>query len=542
VVTELPLSGTGGPVVFGLCHARKQCQPAPLDNENDSIRQNTLGPSAGGRVPMNKQLSFTWAYWIATTFLILGYAGFLVTHGESIAGGSDSSGYFNSAKLLEHGRLIDSIRTIEGLGSPDWHYYYQQPLGYSVMDESPAMVPTYPIGLPLMLLAGSWVAGWEHTAILVNVLCALGSGLMVALLGRDYFKLRGPWILASVTLLWFCPLFVFFSLQPMSDMPATFWVLLIFYASARSPNSIKWSMVAGAAMGMAVLVRPTNLLVGIPVAVLVGLNWRSWLAIILGGLPFAILQAAYNHQLYGDVFASGYGNIFALFKTDYARHNIVHFAHWIPRLLTPVVLLALGLPWFVRQMPRMVTASALWIIILIGFYAFYYHSGETWWYLRFILPCFPILILAATMSAQHLTDRWRSHGGRIAIAVLFTVLTGAHLVQLCRQLYVTDVKRTETAYFNVTRWLETQVPDNSIIAAMQASGALHYYTKFPLLRYDLMPPEDFTRAAEIARAQDRPIYAPLFPFELEEVVEAKLGGTWEKVATIDYITIWRLQP
>ena len=44
----------------------------------------------------------------------------------------------------------------------------------------------------------------------------------------------------------------------------------------------------------------------------------------------------------------------------------------------------------------------LWAGLLTGLYAFYFHSGETWWYLRFILPAFPVLILAALVVLQRL--------------------------------------------------------------------------------------------------------------------------------------------
>ena len=80
------------------------------------------------------------------------------------------------------------------------------------------------------------------------------------------------------------------------------------------------------------------------------------------------------------------------------------------------------------------------------------------------------------------------------------------------------------------------------MAAMQASGALHYYADYSLVRYDLMSAKEFSMVVKVATANGQTIYAPLFPFEINRVVEAGLGGKWQKVAIIDYITIWKLQP
>jgi hypothetical protein len=108
------------------------------------------------------------------------------------------------------------------------------------------------------------------------------------------------------------------------------------------------------------------------------------------------------------------------------------------------------------------------------------------------------------------------------------------------QLDVTHVKSADRAYYNTNEWLLNNVSDDAIMVAMQASGSLHYYTDYPLVRYDLTSPEKLTLILESARQHEQPIYAPLFPFEIDAVVTAKLGGDWEKVATVGYITIWKL--
>lgn len=492
----------------------------------------------------NPLTKHTWrqAIRIGIAVVVLVYAWFLCTRGVSIASASDASGYFNSARLLADGATGSPVKSIPGLQPPAWNYYYQQPLGFVAENDSTLLRPTYPVGLPLLLLVAAKLVGWQHAAILVNVLSALGIGWLTVLLGRRFCELRWPWLLTAVALLLGCPLLIYFSLQPMSDVAATFWTLLAILAAAQSRGKWSWGWISGAAVGIAVLVRPTNALVLLPVAFLMGCNWRAWLALIVAGLPFAAIQAVYNLWIYGHIFTSGYGDVSHLLQSKFVAHNLAHFSHWIPQLLTPLVILALGLPWLVRRNPRVTIAFVSWFTVLTGFYAFYYHSGETWWYLRFILPMFPVLILCAAMVAQKLTDLLPSQVWRASLLALVVLLGSNHLFKLNHKLDVTSVRHADQAYLDTMQWLKNNAPDNAVVTAMQASGALHFYTDFPLVRYDLLPPEEFTRVARIISANQQPIYAPLFPFELEQVVEANLGGRWEKVATIDYVTIWRLQP
>ena len=468
------------------------------------------------------------------------YAGFLITRGVSFASSSDASGYFNSAQLLANAEASTPIKTIPHFTSSDGDYYFQQPLGFAVDNESLSLVPTYPPGLPLHLLIAAQVVGWDHAAILVNVLGALLSGWLTFLLARKYCHLSPAWALASTLLLWACPLFVFFSLQPMSDMPSTGWCLLAFFSALNSRQRATWGLLAGIAVGIAVLLRPTNLFVMLPVLMILRGSFKAWGLLVLGGLPFAVIQIGYNLKAYGEILTTGYGDISTLLQSEFVAHNSIHFAQWIPQLLTPAIILAVAIPWLLDYYPRLIPAMIAWIVALIAFYTFYYHAGETWWYLRFILPVFPFLILAALMVGQRLAEYIRSPWLRTILPLVLLGSALSYQFHMNRQLIVTHVKHADRAYYDTNEWLLNNVPDDAIMLAMQASGSLHYYTDFPLVRYDLASPEKLARVLESARQHGQPIYAPLFPFEIDAVVTAKMGGEWEKVATVGHITIWKL--
>ena len=70
----------------------------------------------------------------------------------------------------------------------------------------------------------------------------------------------------------------------------------------------------------------------------------------------------------------------------------------------------------------------------------------------------------------------------------------------------------------------------------------YFYTSFPVIRWDLMPPERFASLLTKLNASRRPFYAVLFQFEHEDVRWERLPAAWEKIAMVDGVGIWRLDP
>lgn len=518
---------------------------------NDSLRLSTtkmMDASDDRGLPASPPTRFYLSRRIQTiaglVLLLLisgGYTGFLITNGASYAGGSDASGYFNSTHLFSQGQIHAPILTIPHFTPSDGNYFFQQPLGFTSNSEDQTLLPTYPPGLPLHLLIATQFVSWDHAAILINVLSSLLSGVVIFLLGRKFCHLKPFWAVAATCLIWACPLFVFFALQPMTDVLSTAWCLLAFYSAMHFRNHVAWSVLTGAAVGIAVLVRPTNLIVMIPILFILRLDLKSWFFLILGGIPFAGFQIFYNYIAYGKALTTGYGDISSIMKSDFVGHNALHFTHWIPQLLSPTVLLVFGIPWLWKYYPRLIPAMGVWIVGLITFYAFYFHSGETWWYLRFILPTFPFLILLALMVAQKLSEFIRGSRIRTGISIVLIGIALGYQYHLNRELNVTAVRHSERVYRDTSLWLQEHVPENALMVAMQTSGSLHFYNNYPLIRYDLINPEKFAQIRDSAKQHGQPIYAPLFPFEIDRVVTAKLGGEWEKVTTVAHVSIWKLK-
>lgn len=475
----------------------------------------------------------------AVCAVALAYLWFIRIHTSPYAVASDASGYLNLARLLDHGELTPSVGHIEGLHPPDWDYYYQQPLGFTVDRQSGIMTPTYPVGLPLQLWLASRVVGLEYASMLLNVALAAASGWLMVGLGRA-LGLSWAWALAGAAVLWACPLFVLHNLQPMSDVPAMVWCMAAVLCALHSRERWGWGLAAGAGMAMAVLVRPSNLLLIVPLAAIFGLRWRTWAAFTAGGLPGALFLAWFNLQLYGTAFTTGYGDVRSAFSSEFVPHNTAHVLLWTLKLLSPAWAVALvGLVWLKRQV---MGASLLlcWTAVFFGFYVFYYHTGETWWYLRFLLPVFPALILLGLFGARALLDRFAPANRRLAIAIPVLAATLLFQMHLSRDLHVTDVKHSDLLYVKLADWMRQHAPSDAIVLQMQTSGAFLFYTDFTVVRWDLPPPDAQHRLFAAARASGRPVYAALFDFEEKEAFAGRLTGDWREVIRIERAAIWQL--
>jgi hypothetical protein len=147
------------------------------------------------------------------------YAFFLIRHVGAFAGASDSSGYLNNARLLAAGQTATPQRIPPGLDAAQFDSFTFIPLGFRPIPEA-LMAPTYPIGLPMMLVVAAKIVGWELAPPLVMVVSALLAVASMIPLGRAA-GLTPAWAAGGSLLLATCPLTTFMSVQLMSDIPAT---------------------------------------------------------------------------------------------------------------------------------------------------------------------------------------------------------------------------------------------------------------------------------------------------------------------------------
>jgi hypothetical protein len=475
------------------------------------------------------------------------YAFFLVTHAVVYAGGADSSGYLNSARLLGEGRLKADQRVWPGLSVRGFTPFCYVPLGFRPGDDGAdsELCPTYPIGVPLLIAAASQIVGWDAGPATMILLHALAGVLLQFRLGRCAGLSFGAASLGAL-LLALCPLYVAFSLQLMSDVPATTWGLAAVVCAWQARRWAGWSVPAGAALAMAVLIRPTDVLVTLPALIALGVGGRRWLGFALGAAPGAILQLLYNRAVYGHFVDSGYGSVGGLFRWEYVPLSLASYRQWLPVLLTPFGMLALLVPVTARRSPRWCLLLSVWMLSFAGLYAFYFHTHETWAYLRFILPAFPAAWIAALLVAEDLADRSRIRAalppGSVRAWIAGGLLVAALAVfdcNWCSKLWA--ARPGDRNYFDAVAWMRPQAPASSLVLCMQTSGAVYAYSDLTVLRWDQVGAGDLGRIDEAA--EGRPIFAFLMSCEEEQAFrEPVLVGRWNKVGEFRDFGLWRLEP
>jgi hypothetical protein len=493
--------------------------------------------------------------WLRVTLAIafVLYAAVLWRHVGAYAAGADSSGYLNSARLLSEGVATSQPRAVPGLSFEARNA--QQPLGLTILD-SGELAPTYPVGVSVMIAGAAAVVGWDAAADVVMVLHALAGLILTFWLARECgFSVTGASIAALM--LASTPLYLFMALTLMSDIPSLVWVTAGVLLARRTRQGPQWAFAAGAAVGVAVLVRPTNILALIPIAICIGAMPTRWMWLAAGGAPAALFLGLYNDAVYGAPLTSGYVVDYdRLFDLDYMGLTLRHYVQWLPVLLTPLGVLLLGLPALMPQAPRLVTMLLAWSAAFGGFYAVYFHTHETWWYLRFLLPAFPPFIVgslwvgyeAAVRLARAFEGRVGWHIGHwpqsVAAALVVAVFVLAHNDHWTRHFSVLDSGRGQQVYVKAADWAELHLPADAVVLAMQTSGTLFYYTDFPVVRWDHVKGEDWRRLRAAAAHGGLAIYAMLFPFEIDDLAALRMHvpGDWVKVGTIEHVTVWRLDP
>ena len=491
-----------------------------------------------------------WGGGLLAALVLALYAGLLIRHVDACAGGSDSSGYMNHARLLGSGRLHTAPRELPGLDGRHFSEFLYVPLGFVPKDGS--LVPTYPVGMPLMILAVHVITGWVHAGDAVIVFNSLAAIVLLFALGRAVGLGRG-WCALAAGILALSPLFLDFSLQAMSDVPALAWTAATALAVWLARRRLGWAAAAGFIFAVSVLIRPTNILMIAPLVIAWwpdrwdrGESRRLLQRIGLfgaGGLPAAIGFAVHSHAAYGQWLTTGYGDASSLFMRSMIGLTLRHYVKWLPVVFSPAVWLFLALPWSARR-NRAALFLLVWGLVYLAFYVSYFHTHEDWWYLRFVLPAAPAFILGplwvVRSALSHGAERLKAL--RYLPSALFACgMAWAVQVELRwdRQFQVLSVGHGEASYRMVMNWLKVHAAPNSVLTVMQASGAAFYYTDFIAVRWDQMSPSLFPEVAAAAAKEGRAIYAPLFPFETESALQERMPGQWEPVGKIREIVIWR---
>jgi len=479
--------------------------------------------------------------------LICGFV--LVKFAVYAVGGSDSSGYLRLARALLQGNIVQRATELDLLGLPDEFLRNFIPLGYDQGPRTGTMTPLYSVGAPLLMAFGALIGGWEHGPFLINPIAGALSLLLIYLIGLELGLSRG-FSIGGAIMLAVSPTFVYMALMPMSDAVAMFWGLVAILGALRSRKLDRWALLSGAGFGMAFLTRPTGALLLIPLLFSLRLKSRTILYFLLGGLPTAAIFFTYNVISHDSLLITGYWatNHQDLMMTTGFMDRFNSYRYWIRVTMSPLPLLG----WLAVIVDRKVELrNRLMLLSWFGaFFLFYcfYNIYDAWWYTRFLLPAYPAMVLGAVLIARDLPElfrKWVSESNRARlrwiVLIIMVAVTLSHERRNIRKFDLFSVNVGEGSYPASCRWADQQLPSKSLIASMQMSGALKFYTNRPILRWNAVTPEQWPEVKKRAAERGYQWYALLIPSEIEEA-QKRLGGKWTKLGTLDQTSLWRIEP
>jgi hypothetical protein len=456
----------------------------------------------------------------AAAALAVAAAGLL--NGTWIAGSADAFGYVSQALLWLQGLPVQTEPLAAAAPWPhaEWSF---SPLGYRPGTEPGAIVPTYPPGLPLTMaaFAGVWGAGAVYWVVPLSGAAAVW---LTFLLGRRYAD--GTSGAAAALLLAASPVFLYQLFQPMSDVPVTAWWLLSLWGCAAG---MPW--VAGSGAAAAMLTRPNLAPLGalVTTAVLAQAysRHRTSSAVLRAaaafGLPFtaAVAFLAWlSTRLYGSPVSSGYGAAPELFSLANVTVNAGRYPRWLVETQTPVVLLGLAAPlaaWFVRRRaPHAPSPAQSWLglafVALVLSSYLPYSSFEEWWYLRFLLPAIPVLLVLTSSVLVRLVSQIRI-AARVPVLAGAVALLGTYYVAVAAERSAFDLRRLESRYLAAGAFASHALPPNAVLLSLQESGSLRMYGGRTTVRFDHIDPKGLEAAVQFF---DGSGHRPYFVLEVWE--------------------------
>lgn len=439
-----------------------------------------------------------------------------------VAAGSDAYGYVSQVDLWLRGDLhID-----QGFGaSVPWPLarWTFTPLGYRPEPDGYRIVPQYSAGLPLLMAAFKLIAGqcaMFSVVPLGGALLVLATYAIGRRIGRPVVGLAAAWIVAA------SPTQLFMLMAPMSDVPAAAaWAVSVACVVGQTPAS---AFAAGIAAAIAILIRPNLAPLAAVIVMWVAFhNWRRAVWFLAPAAAGAIAVGVINARLYGSPLVSGYDMTDAYLLSS-VLPNVRRYLWWLFSAETPFAIAgfaSLAVPvariWRTRESRETVwlfagITAVIWISYLL------YVPWDAWWYLRFLLPAWPMMALGTASLAAALY-RTSSAVARTA-AVTALALIGISGISQAIQRETFSVAFGEAKYVEVARTVESLTgPDDVIISALH-SGSLRYYAGRLTLRWDVGDPAWLDRTVDWLATHG---HHPYFVLESQEVDElrARFGPT-----------------
>lgn len=490
---------------------------------HDPMRLFWIGLVATAVWAWSRGAARTWDQWSAVVgrvsprTMAVAAAALIVTLGAMYSTksgtGADSYGYVSETDFwIEGGRPIAQPWVTQAPW-PEAEATFA-PLGYRpslTPTDPPTIVPTYSPGLPWLFGAAKRIAGQCAMFLVVPI---AGGVLILATYGLGR-RLGSPAMGAlAASLVATSPIVMQMVPLPMSDVPVgAGWTAALFFLFGGGVGN---AIGAGLATACAIAIRP-NLA---PCAVVLA----AWYVIDRGpqgspdrrrlvaraiafGACAALGVAAIawaNHRLFGSIATSGYGKLSDQISPANMPANARLYLSWLSDTETWAAVagvIAVVLP--IRMFwPDVRDRRPLWIIALFAIVVCVEYTGylvfDSWIYLRFFLPIWPLVMLGLASIALRFT--------RLGSPVVALAVAGC-LAALLVSRYVDGAGRGAWQQWKgaqrdtaIAARVGAEIEPNAVVLSMIHGGSMRYYGGRMTLRYDLLKPEWLDRS--VAWLQD----------------------------------------
>ena len=473
-------------------------------------------------------------------------AGTGVGFGTFAASAADASGYVSQARLLAEARVSfdEPLARLLPWTETTWVF---SPLGYRPGPTAGEVVPTYPPGLPLTMAAARLAGGEWAPFFVVPLLGGLAVFCSFLLGSRLHSRRAG---LVAAVLLATSPIFLFQLVQPMSDVPALAWwtlaLLLAFSSHHSAPSPYRGAaaaVAAGAAAGFALMARPNLLPLVVPLAVFVG-QWpvrqpHRLVPFAAGLVPGPGALALFQWRIYGSPLASGHGTFSDFFAVSNVWPNIgVYSGHLLRGETAAIGLVAMAMAVALafrhrvndpasHSLAPVALGAALFAAAVLLCYLPYVVFRD-WFYLRFLLPAYPLAFaLAGALAARAASVLPRPAQG-LSLLIALPIVASVNIVVAERELAF-NLREYEGRYRSAGRYSDAALPREAVIFAVQESGSARYYGR-PIVRWDLLPVDLDTAVATFTAMHRR----PFFLVEDWEAADLRKRFASSRIARLDW--------
>jgi hypothetical protein len=377
------------------------------------------------------------------------------------------------------------------------------PIGFVAASQPYFISPRFPPGLPL-LMAVTLVAGGRVGPFVIAPTLAIATVWLVFRFARRTADPVTAGLAAAITAV--TPIFVNMALQPMSDVPAAFWVVLAGWFLWRPHPRATASALAAS---MAILTRPPLLLAALALGVTTTWDTRrqavTFAAIV--ATTTALFLALQRH-LYGNAFVSGYGTAAQLFALAALAHNLRFYGGWLLLVCTPLLPLLFTVGAVAE--PRLAFRAGAVFLAVSAPYLVYAPPFEDWEILRFLLPGLPFVFVVCAKGLVAICRPGDHPARAYVVATIAALGVAAGSYAFLQRQHAFDMAVQEQRYRLVGEWFGAHMPPHAVAISSLHSGSLRIYAGRPTVRADLLPDGSLI---ETVSALERAGYVPYLALE-----------------------------